>query len=230
MIVAAPLKPGVSSCKPCAGRQHPSVCAASDRTVRLRETCRNSRPKYFWFDGIPITSAQGDQQYQAIVADGSGGAIVSWAEHSTTSIRAQRVNGWGATLWPLAGALVCSSTGEHWIHYVQSDAAGGVLVGWSDYRVGGGDVYLQRIGAIGQPMWALNGVATCLANLVQGNITLASDGAGGALAAWVDFRSGTTWDLYAQNVNAAGVLGGATLAMPRPRGSLSGLRARIPNG
>ena len=48
-------------------------------------------------------------------------------------------------------------------------------------------------------------VALCTAANDQGPPMIVSDGAGGAIVTWEDFRSGTNWDIYAQRVSAAGV-------------------------
>src|SRR5258706_474435 len=48
-------------------------------------------------------------------------------------------------------------------------------------------------------------VALSAAASDQYGSTIVSDGAGGAIVTWIDFRSGTNYDIYAQRVNAAGV-------------------------
>ena len=164
-------------------------------------------------NGVALATPSGDQQYQAVVPDGVGGVVVVWSDHTTTAIRAQRVNASGVLQWPLSGVPVCSGSGEHQVNRIQSDGAGGVLVPWSDYRVGGGDVYVQRVNAAGTPVWTIDGVATCTAPYVQAGPMLISDGSGGALVAWSDYRGGDNWHVYAQNIGAGGTLGGSTLGV-----------------
>lgn len=48
-------------------------------------------------------------------------------------------------------------------------------------------------------------VAVCTATGSQSNFQAVSDGAGGAIVAWVDARAGANTDIYAQRVSAAGV-------------------------
>jgi len=50
-------------------------------------------------------------------------------------------------------------------------------------------------------------VAVCTAANTQFSPTIASDGAGGAIVTWADFRSGTDWDIYTQRVERFGQLG-----------------------
>jgi hypothetical protein len=66
------------------------------------------------------------------------------------------------------------------------------------------DIYAQRVGASGIREWSANGVALCTAVNDQLAPTIASDGAGGAVVTWYDYRSGPTADIYTQRVNAFG--------------------------
>jgi hypothetical protein len=86
-----------------------------------------------------------------------------------------------------------------------SDGAGGAIVTWYDGRNGNYDIYAQRMSASGAVQWTANGVAICTATLAQDSPTITSDGAGGALVAWSDNRSGVS-DIYAQSVNASGAV------------------------
>jgi hypothetical protein len=60
------------------------------------------------------------------------------------------------------------------------------------------------VDAHGTPLWAANGVGICTADGHQGQISLVADGTGGALVAWLDWRS-VDPGIYIQRVNAAGV-------------------------
>ncbi|MCX5752107.1 MAG: T9SS type A sorting domain-containing protein [Candidatus Krumholzibacteria bacterium] len=53
--------------------------------------------------------------------------------------------------------------------------------------------------------WVQDGVALCTATRQQQFPAIASDGAGGAIITWYDFRSGNS-DIYAQRVNASGAV------------------------
>jgi hypothetical protein len=52
----------------------------------------------------------------------------------------------------------------------------------------------------------LNPTAVCTAPNAQEQVCMISDGAGGMIVAWQDFRSGTHYDIYAQRLNALGVI------------------------
>src|SRR4030066_318122 len=54
--------------------------------------------------------------------------------------------------------------------------------------------------------WTPNGTLICNATNTQTNVQVVSDGAGGAIIVWEDFRTGgtTNYDIYAQRIDAAG--------------------------
>ena len=56
----------------------------------------------------------------------------------------------------------------------------------------------------GAPQWPSNGVALSTAPNQQGLPSITSDGAGGAIVTWHDYRNGTDDDIYAQRVSPAG--------------------------
>ena len=86
------------------------------------------------------------------------------------------------------------------------DGAGGTIVAWTDYRNGDidRDIYAQRVDATGAALWTENGVPICTATDRQHDINIIGDGAGGAIIAWLDRRSGSSSQIYAQRVDADG--------------------------
>jgi hypothetical protein len=84
-----------------------------------------------------------------------------------------------------------------------SDAAGGAIVVWQDYRTGEYDLYAQRFNATGVRQWTSTGIPLCTAPGNQWSVPFVSDGAGGAIVTWPDLRTGT-YDVYAQHVTASG--------------------------
>ncbi|MDA0802993.1 MAG: hypothetical protein O2819_04460 [Planctomycetota bacterium] len=53
---------------------------------------------------------------------------------------------------------ICTATGEQTQPKIVPDGQGGCYISWFDNRIGGYDVYLQRMDAMGNAMWAANGV------------------------------------------------------------------------
>jgi hypothetical protein len=160
-------------------------------------------------DGVALCTAANGQWGSTIASDGAGGAIITWQDwrSGTSHIYAQRVNGAGVVQWTADGVALCSAANGQDYPMIVSDGAGGAIVSWEDYRSGTNyDIYAQRVNAAGVVQWTADGVALCTAANTQSSPTIASDGAGGAVVTWQDWRSGTNYDIYAQCVNAAGVV------------------------
>ena len=156
-------------------------------------------------DGVALCTAAGIQYYPTITSDGSGGAIATWTDYGSggnEDIYAQRVNASGAVQWAIDGVALCTGTGGANPQII-ADGGGGAIVTWPDVRGAGGDIYAQKVNASGAAEWAANGVAVCAAEGNQGSPTITSDGSGGAIVTWNDYRSGS-WDVFAQKVDATG--------------------------
>ena len=106
--------------------------------------------------------------------------------------------------WADTGTIVSAMQNDQRNVVICSDGAGGAIIVWEDYRAGTSDVYAQRISSTGVPQWTANGVVVCNATLNQDQPRMISDGAGGAIITWPDFRNGTSYDVYAQRINASG--------------------------
>jgi len=161
-------------------------------------------------DGVALCTAANDQSTPTIVSDGAGGAIVTWNDiRSGTNydIYAQRVNAAGVPKWTADGVALCTAANGQYSPTIVSDGAGGAIVTWHDYRNGSADIYAQRVNATGVPQWVYDGVALCTAANHQFSPTIVTDGAGGAIVTWYDYRSGTSYDVYAQRIERFGQLG-----------------------
>ncbi len=171
--------------------------------------CQNSGGQWVP-DGVAVCTASGAQLTPEIAPDGAGGAIIAWQDYRSGSgyeIVAQRVNADGAVLWPAQGVSICAAGGDQEYSQVVSDGSGGAIVVWHDYRGGSDfDIYAQRVNANGAVQWAPDGVALCSAAGTQQTPRPVSDGLGGVIVAWHDYRSGNQYDLYAQRVNANGAV------------------------
>ncbi|HKW13740.1 MAG TPA: T9SS type A sorting domain-containing protein [Candidatus Krumholzibacteria bacterium] len=160
-------------------------------------------------NGVVLCAAATDQLGPMIISDNAGGAIVAWYDLRNgidDDIYAQRVNNLGAVVWIPNGVAVCAAAGSQFLPTLASDAANGAIITWEDLRSGNYDVYAQRVSAAGATLWTANGVGLCTAVDSQGVPTIVSDGVGGAIVTWYDSRSGIDTDIYAQRMNAAGVV------------------------
>ena len=117
-----------------------------------------------------------------------------------------------AAAWPtapLVSAPLCAAANDQGYPKIVADGSGGAIVTWNDYRSGTDtDIYAQHVLASGvvNPAWPADGRALCIGAYVQGGTTIVSDGRGGAIVAWQDYRSGNS-DIYAQRVFRSSGLG-----------------------
>lgn len=154
------------------------------------------------YAGLPICAGGGYQLFPAIVSDGSGGAIIAFSEHRTGFMKAyaQRVDGSGVLQWASGGVALCTADEDQYDPEICSDGTGGAIIAW------GYDLYAQRVDASGVVQWAAEGVAVCAGWGGQYEHHIASDGAGGAIIPFIDSRSDIFGDVFAQRVDASGVV------------------------
>ncbi len=155
-------------------------------------------------DGAPVCTAAGYQDEPQMVPDGSGGAIVAWIDFENFAIYCQRIDADGNALWVSGGVPVCATPAA--ARKLIPDGAGGVIIVWEDWRnENDTDLYAQRINSQGVAQWMADGVVICSASNDQRIPQIVPDGSGGAIVTWFDYRLGTP-DIYAQKVNASGVV------------------------
>jgi hypothetical protein len=166
-------------------------------------------------NGVAISTASNGQYRPVIVSDGNGGAIIAWEDlRGGYDIYAQRINSNGIVKWAANGKLLTSVVylSDQQFPTIASDGTGGAIISWVETINNSGtarDIYAQRIDSVGNIKWTLNGVAICTATGGQGgdfSPRIVSDGSGGAVIAWEDPRNGSSYDLYAQRINAGGVI------------------------
>ena len=117
-------------------------------------------------------------------------------------IYAQRIGPGGAVQWTADGEAICTAANSQAYPTIESDGAGGAIITWQDDRSFMYDIYAQRISANGAVQWPADGEAICTAADNQTYPTIESDGAGGAIITWMDLRSGTNLDIYAQRISS----------------------------
>ncbi len=157
-----------------------------------------------------------------MVSDGAGGVIVVWVDYqdindnNDDNLYAQRFNANGQAQWAAGGVVLSSGTDfVYWLRAV-SDGQGGVIVTWEDDRDVSGvpNIYAQRLDADGNQMFGANDLP--ISTAVNGQIRpeLTSDGQGGAIITWIDERTSSLGDIYAQRVNINGVVQWTTNGVP----------------
>jgi hypothetical protein len=159
--------------------------------------------------GLPVCAALGDSDHEQIMSCDSGGAIITW--RGNQHIYAQRIDGNGNILWDLNGKLVSLLPGSDSRPHLTTNGKGGCITVWQNYYGNNLNVYAQNINAAGGYSWTSSGVPICTASGWHQFPQIASDGCGGSIMAWQDYRNETAGDIYAQRVDAAGHTVVATL-------------------
>jgi hypothetical protein len=160
--------------------------------------------------GVALNLVLENQSFPDIVDVGSNGAVITWKESDASfwAIKAQRI-GLDGTLGWLAGQEIVSQGMEPREYpKIINDGTGYVIITWQDFRKANSDIYAQKLkienGMI--PVgWEVNGSSVTLAALDQKNPQIASDGLGGAIITWTDYRNGSSdSDIYAQRISSDG--------------------------
>src|SRR5207237_510756 len=109
--------------------------------------------------------------------------------------------------WPAGAPMAASDSGPMapaWGARLHGPRADGVIMAWQDLRSGSHfDIYAQRLGPSGNPLWTPGGVRLRNSNLGQWlNVpkqpAITGDGAGGAIVAWEQYVTGYNTDIRAQ--------------------------------
>lgn len=136
----------------------------------------------------------------AISSDGSGGAIVVWAEPagSEWDLHAMRIGMDGTKQWP--SSLAVTTVPVFPRRYSTCEwSQGGILATWEDERAGK-DVYVQAIDMSGNTVWDIDGLPVCTEESEQLKPLVLSTAGGRAFLVWRDSRGGDE-DIYAMIVH-----------------------------
>ncbi|MCE9628133.1 MAG: T9SS type A sorting domain-containing protein [Candidatus Eisenbacteria bacterium] len=165
-------------------------------------------------NGSVVCNAAGSQSAPALQSDRAGGALMTWNDprnaSTNTDVYAHHLldlNGPDPG-WPVNGLVVCDAPANQLGCKMVSDGAHGAILAWGDNR-GDGDIYAHHLLMNGSldAAWPAQGLAVCTAINPQGQTAIATDGNGGAIILWLDFRTTlNVSDLYAHHVTIAGVL------------------------
>ncbi|UCG71099.1 MAG: FG-GAP repeat protein, partial [Thermoplasmata archaeon] len=164
-------------------------------------------------------SDSADQQDCAMAIDPDGNIIVVWNDWRVSGmdqeIYAQKFSPQGDPLWGSSDILVNQySDGSDDQKYpdIAIDSDGNAIVVWEDNRDGATtkwDIYAQKLNSSGIPQWSSSDVKVNLnsdtENQYRPRVDVDSNGV--AIVVWYDYRSGTHYDIYAQNISSSGTVG-----------------------
>ncbi len=167
--------------------------------------------QFSWIaNGTAICTEDGAKGNIQICSDGAGGAILAWEDRRGGiyyDIYAQRIGANGNVLWTANGTEISTANENQRFPQMVEDSAGGAIIIWRDKRSGTEyDIYAQRIDANGNIQWTPNGTAIIIENDGQEGPQMISDGTGGAIITWQDWRNGLNTDIYAQRIDSNGNL------------------------
>jgi hypothetical protein len=162
-------------------------------------------------DGVPVCTITGTQANVDAVSDGAGGAIITWddARGGPRDIYVQRIGPDGVRLWNISGLSLCSAVNDQKYPRITTDGSGGGIVMWNDERDGRDDLYARRIDSSGSVHWTIWGIPVYTGGSRDNHHDhqIASDGLGGALVVWSDYREGAgNYNIYRNHIESDGTL------------------------
>jgi hypothetical protein len=196
-------------------------------------------------NGIVICKEANSQYEPSLVADGNGGAVITWQDYrkgadctfdafeahnnnrepvcdekqlNDWNIYAQHINSSGRIQWAANGVTVSTSQVDQFKPQAIPDGIGGTIITWrAADKENDHNIYAQCLDSKGKPRWNKNGVAISTAPGDQVSPLLVSDGFGGAIVAWYDKRQGNNFDIYMQKLCPSGKIGNC----PKPPAATS---------
>ncbi|MBI5216725.1 MAG: T9SS type A sorting domain-containing protein [Ignavibacteriae bacterium] len=159
-------------------------------------------------NGVSVCTAVYSQENPEIISDGAGGAIISWYDNRTGNngnIYAQRINAAGSPLWTADGVAICTAPDGQDSPHLVTDGLGGAIISWRDYRQNHASIFSQRINPAGSILWAVNGVELYSSYNSIYDVSMVSDGTGGAVIALQAYPYDDNFqDIVAQRVDLNG--------------------------
>ena len=159
-------------------------------------------------NGAAVCTADSSQTSIDITSDNISGAIITWRDKRNGlyhDIYAQKINMTGTTAWQLNGIKISNTALTQTSPNICGDGSGGAIIAWQDSTVGNWDIRSQRINSSGICLWNSGGNIVTNANNVQTNPKNISDGLGGCIYIWQDYRNVIDDDIYAQHFTSLGV-------------------------
>lgn len=162
-----------------------------------------------------------------LLSDGNAGEIVAWHDNRMGLLghdySAQRIDPTGARQWTDDGLVIATESNNQRGPVLVPANAGGAIALWRDKRSGGWDIYGRQVDAAGAPVGPTHPICTAADD--QYLLSAASDGLGGAVAAWGDWRNGVQ-GVEAQRLTVAG----SATWTPDGVALMQGLGGQVPFG
>lgn len=149
--------------------------------------------------GLVVCRQDNTQGGVAIAPSGDGGWFVAWSDErldpASPDLYAEKrlADGTLAPGWSPTGNPISKGTGAQRSVRIVADGSGGLFAVWEDTRLGPSPVvFAQHLSAAGAPVagWAATGNRISNSPGVEHAPQAVTDGAGGLLAIWEDYRLG----------------------------------------
>ncbi len=169
---------------------------------------------YWWYTYV---CDQDDSQLDARIApDGSGGVYVVWRDGRTdsydgTSLYGQHMRPSGVKAWADDGSLMVYRDGN-----VAIEPGGAIADGEGNLLLSveiANSVITQKVSDTGSKLWGTSGKVSSAWISLPSDTGACSDGDGGVITVWEDWRTGYQGDIYAQRMDRWGFAGEANPTM-----------------
>ena len=159
---------------------------------------------------LAVCDSSGDQAVPKIAAGGDGSTWMAWFDNrgGSYAVYAQKLDAQGQEVFPHNGLLISnqpqSTSLVDW--GICSDGAGGVVLAFTDTRVGGDlDVYAYRIDGAGSFLWGANGIALSNNADYEANPKVAALSDGSFVVTWSRTPSSGPGSVHMQKLDPSGV-------------------------
>ncbi len=172
---------------------------------------KNDGNNLWGISNITVQSGLGTTLNQSISMNEDSDLLITWQLGLTgipnsMDIYTQKINSSGVVQWNSNGQPICLTSARSVLGpKIISDQKGGAFISWSDNRtdLSDFDIYAQRIGSNGTPLWSANGIPICTKTGSQGTKHIFSDNNGGAIIFWEDIQT-SEYNVYGQRIDSLG--------------------------
>ncbi len=187
----------------------PDISGNATNTNIYSQRLNSSGAPQWAINGVPITTAAGNQTMNQVLADAANGFILAWKDTAAGFVYSQRINFSGTPLWAINGLAISPSADNFYNAVFTADGAGNYI--YTFHSPVSNNVVAQKLNINGTLQWGAGGTVVCNAiNSNPGilNIVLSDNAA--VILCWDDQRNLATngYDVYASKVLTNGVLAG----------------------
>jgi len=159
-------------------------------------------------NGKRICRNQKEPENINLLENNSGEAILCFQDKrkGNYDIFAQKIDTTGETAWSYDGLLVNASRGKTAQKNIEiiNDGSDNYIFAFEDYRSGLSNIILQKVSSSGRLLWSQSGIPAAFINAKQKNPKMTSDGAGGVIVTWEDYRNPEGPKIFAQRISSKG--------------------------